>query len=85
MNGKTLTIQGWHGKLCTPVPMPMTIRHYFRAVFDQYQELDGKPFTVDRILDTPSPTLDIENLPMFLITIDGQQIHAWPEEVAEDA
>jgi hypothetical protein len=56
-------------------------RETFHKCYEQYKELDGKTFTVVRVIEEADDQHDQEVLPMFVIQIDGQQIEAWPEEV----
>lgn len=59
----------------------MKIRKKFKAVYDQYQELNGLTFKVIRKITKPEKKYDSEVLPMYEIKIAGKRISAWPEEV----
>ena len=61
-------------------PMPK-LRKRFRAVYEQYQELNDCPFQVIRKIVRPTPLYDAETLPVYEIVIVGKRITAWPEEV----
>lgn len=54
---------------------------YFNAVYEQYRDLDGKPFRLVRAIDQPDDTHDEDVLPMYVILIDGREYEAWPEEI----
>lgn len=43
----------------------------------------GKEFEVKEVITHPTPEIDEESLPMYLIECDGVTFHAWPEEVEE--
>ncbi len=64
-------------------------RTEFRAMFQQYRERDGQPFTVLGEVSTEEAGeiegVDLEAMPMYVIVFpDGHKTHAWPEEVRLD-
>jgi hypothetical protein len=44
----------------------------------------NQPFTVVRAITEPTPEIDADALPMFLVQCAGDTFHAWPEEVLAD-
>lgn len=54
----------------------------FRSPYDQYRDRVGQHFEIIRVITRPESDVDLENLPMYVIRFDdGDEIHAWPEEV----
>jgi hypothetical protein len=54
----------------------------FRAVYEQYREHDGKPFTLLRTFPLPEGETEFPEQQHEIRLSTGETITAWPEEVA---
>ena len=54
------------------------------GITEMCSDFNGKPFAIVREITEADATHDQEVLPMYVISINGKEIEAWPEEIYVD-
>ena len=55
----------------------------FDSPYEDKSKFNGKPFKVVRRMSYTEDNIDLECLPKWIISIDGEEIEAYPEEICK--
>ena len=55
----------------------------FNSPYEDMSKFNGKPFKVVRRMSYTEDNIDLECLPKWIISIDGEEIEAYPEEICK--